>query len=97
MNGGETSMRYNSSSTSINERQATYAASADQLSRSGIEMPHFRIGQQAPLLFRLFMAAIARPGLSIEATIVEQLRLIAGVASYVQAVTKGGIAVYGLP
>lgn len=55
----------------------------------------FKIRQQAPLLFPRFTTIIAQPGLSIEAASVEQLRLIAGAASYVQAVTKGGFEVYG--
>ena len=35
------------------------------------------------------------PGLNIGSTSDEQLRLIAGAASYVQTVTKGGFEVYG--
>ncbi|MDK8346784.1 hypothetical protein QP868_08550 [Brevibacterium sp. UMB1308A] len=35
------------------------------------------------------------PGLSIRSASDEQLRLIAGAASYVQTVTKGGFEVYG--
>jgi len=55
----------------------------------------FRIRQQAPLLFPRFTTIIAQPGLSIRSASDEQLRLIAGAASYVQTVTKGGFEVYG--
>lgn len=55
----------------------------------------FRIRQQAPLLFPRFTTIIAQPGLSIGSASDEQLRLIAGAASYVQTVTKGGFEVYG--
>lgn len=55
----------------------------------------FRIRQQAPLLFPRFTTIIAQPGLSISSASEEQLRLIAGAASYVQTVTKGGFEVYG--
>lgn len=55
----------------------------------------FRIRQQAPLLFPRFTTIIAQPGLSIRSASEEQLRLIAGAASYVQTVTKGGFEVYG--
>ncbi len=55
----------------------------------------FRIRQQASLLFPRFTTIIAQPGLSIGSASDEQLRLIAGAASYVQTVTKGGFEVYG--
>lgn len=55
----------------------------------------FRIRQQAPLLFPRFTTIIAQPGLRISSASGEQLRLIAGSASYVQAVTKGRFMVYG--
>lgn len=55
----------------------------------------FRIRQQAPLLFPRFTTIIAQPGLRIGSSSDEQLRLIAGAASYVQTVTKGGFEVYG--
>ncbi|WP_221620806.1 DEAD/DEAH box helicase [Actinomyces bowdenii] len=55
----------------------------------------FRIRQQAPLLFPRFTTIIAQPGLSVRSASDEQLRLLAGTASYVQTVTKGGFEVYG--
>ncbi|MBF6314066.1 DEAD/DEAH box helicase family protein [Nocardia farcinica] len=55
----------------------------------------FRIRQQASLLFPRFTTIIAQPGLSIVSASDEQLRLIAGAASYVQTVTKGAFEVYG--
>ena len=55
----------------------------------------FRIRQQARLLFPRFTTIIAQPGLRIRSASEEQLRLIAGAASYVQTVTKGGFEVYG--
>lgn len=55
----------------------------------------FRIRQQAPQLFPRFTTIIAQPGLCIRSASEEQLRLIAGAASYVQTVTKGGFEVYG--
>lgn len=54
----------------------------------------FRIRQQAPQLFPRISTVIAQPGLSIKASSDEQLRLIAGAASYVQSVTKGSFDVY---
>lgn len=54
----------------------------------------FRIRQQAPQLFPRISTVIAQPGLSIKASTNEQLRLIAGAASYVQSVTKGTFDVY---
>lgn len=54
----------------------------------------FRIRQQAPQLFPRISTVIAQPGLSIKASSDEQLRLIAGAASYVQSVTKGTFDVY---
>ena len=55
----------------------------------------FRIRQQPSLLFPRLTTIIAQPGLSIGSVSVEQLRLIAGAASYVQTVAKGGFEVYG--
>lgn len=55
----------------------------------------FRIRQQAPQLFPRITTIIAQPGLSIALSSDEQLRLIAGAASYVQTVTKGRFEVYG--
>lgn len=55
----------------------------------------FRIRQQAPQLFPRITTLIVQPGLSIAASTDEQLRLIAGAASYVRSVTKGGFEVYG--
>lgn len=54
----------------------------------------FRIRQQAPQLFPRVSTIIVQPGLSISASSDEQLRLIAGAASYVQSVTKGHFDVY---
>ena len=54
----------------------------------------FRIRQKAPQLFPRVSTVIAQPGLSIKASSDEQLRLIAGAASYVQSVTKGTLDVY---
>ena len=53
----------------------------------------FGIRQQAPQLFPRISTVIAQPGLSIKASSDEQLRLIAGAASYVQSVTKGSFDV----
>jgi hypothetical protein len=53
----------------------------------------FRIRQQAPQLFPRFSTLVVQPGLSIAASTNEQLRLIAGAASYVQSVTKGAFEV----
>lgn len=55
----------------------------------------FRIRQQAPQLFPRITTLVVQPGLSIASSTDEQLRLIAGAASYVQTVTKGGFEVYG--
>jgi superfamily II DNA or RNA helicase len=55
----------------------------------------FRIRQQAPQLFPRVTTLVVQPGLSVAASTDEQLRLIAGAASYVQSVTKGGFEVYG--
>ena len=52
------------------------------------------IHERAPLLFIRFATVIAQPGLSSEQSSDEQLRLIAGAQSYVQAVTKGSFTVY---
>lgn len=54
----------------------------------------FRIRQRAPQLFVRVTTLIAQPGLSVAQSTDEQLRLIAGAASYVQTVTKGGFEVY---
>lgn len=54
----------------------------------------FRIRQQAPQLFPRVSTIIVQPGLSISGSSDEQLRLIAGAASYVQSVTKGSFDVY---
>jgi hypothetical protein len=54
----------------------------------------FRVRQQAPQLFPRLTTLIVQPGLSIAAVTDEQLRLIAGAASYVQSVTKGDFQVY---
>lgn len=54
----------------------------------------FRIRQRAPQLYPRLATVIAQPGLSIAASTDEQLRLIAGAASYVQTVTKGSFEVY---
>lgn len=53
------------------------------------------IRQKAPTLLPRFTTIIAQPGMSIGSASDEQLRLIAGAASYVQTVTKGGFEVYG--
>jgi superfamily II DNA or RNA helicase len=45
-------------------------------------------------LFPRLETLIVQPGLSIDRSTDEQLRLIAGAASYVNAVTKGGLHVY---
>lgn len=55
----------------------------------------FRIRQQAPQLFPRITTLVVQPGLSIASSTDEQLRLIAGAASYVQTVTKGSFEVYG--
>jgi superfamily II DNA or RNA helicase len=55
----------------------------------------FRIRQKAPQLFPRVTTLIVQPGLSVAASTDEQLRLIAGAASYVQSVTKGAFEVYG--
>jgi hypothetical protein len=57
----------------------------------------FRIRQKAPQLFPRVTTLIVQPGLSIVASTNEQLRLIAGAASYVQSVTKGPFEVYCSP
>jgi hypothetical protein len=54
----------------------------------------FGIRQRAPQLFPRLTTVIAQPGLSIAVVTDEQLRLIAGAASYVQSVTKGDFQVY---
>jgi hypothetical protein len=54
----------------------------------------FRIRQRAPQLFPRLSTLVVQPGLSIAASTDEQLRLIAGAASYVQSVTKGTFEVY---
>lgn len=54
-----------------------------------------RIREQAPRLFPRLETLVVQPGLSVAQSTNEQLRLIAGAASYVGAVTKGGFQVYG--
>ena len=54
----------------------------------------FSLRQQAPQLFPRITTLVVQPGLSIAASTDEQLRLIAGAASYVQTVTKGAFEVY---
>jgi superfamily II DNA or RNA helicase len=54
----------------------------------------FSIRQRAPQLFPRITTVIVQPGLSIAEVTDEQLRLMAGAASYVQSVTKGGMLVY---
>ncbi|WP_280445025.1 DEAD/DEAH box helicase [Nocardia brasiliensis] len=54
----------------------------------------FKIRQRAPQLFPRLTTLIVQPGLSIAESTDEQLRLIAGAASYVQTVTKGAFHVY---
>jgi hypothetical protein len=53
-----------------------------------------RIQEKAPLLFVRFTTIIAQPGMSIDGSTDEQMRLIAGAEAYVRAVTKGSFAVY---
>ena len=55
----------------------------------------FRGRQLAALLSLRFTTIIAQPGPSIGSANDEQLRLIAGAASYWQTMTKGGFEVYG--
>lgn len=57
----------------------------------------FRLRQRAPLLFTRVNTVLVQPGMSVASATDEQLRLIAGAATYVQAVTKGGFEVYGSP
>jgi hypothetical protein len=54
----------------------------------------FGIRQRAPQLFPRFSTLVVQPVLSIGVCTGEQLRLIAGAASYVQSVTKGAFEVY---
>ena len=72
--------------------ERTFGGSAFEL---GDRQELFKIRKKAPLLFPRFTTIIAQPGLSISSASDEQLRLIAGAASYVQTVTKGGFEVYG--
>lgn len=54
----------------------------------------YRLRQRAPQLFPRFATIVAQPGLSAQSSTNEQLRLLAGAESYVQAVTKGAFTVY---
>ena len=53
-----------------------------------------RLWERAGQLIPRFETIIMQPGLSVRASSVEQLRLLAGADSYVRAVTKGAFAVY---
>ncbi|MEU4430020.1 DEAD/DEAH box helicase family protein [Nocardia rhamnosiphila] len=80
----------------LDKRVAAYARSfGGSAFEIGDREALFRIQEQAPQLFPRFTTIIAQPGLSTTSATAEQLRLIAGAASYVQTVTKGGFEVYG--
>lgn len=80
----------------LDRRAAAYARrTGGSAFETGDREALFRIRQQAPQLFPRLTTIIAQPGLSITSSTDEQLRLIAGAASYVQTVTKGAFEVYG--
>ena len=54
----------------------------------------FRVREVAPQMRPCFHTVIVQPGLSAAASTNEQLRLIAGAHSYVQAITHGSFTVY---
>ncbi|UAL29879.1 DEAD/DEAH box helicase family protein [Nocardioides rotundus] len=79
----------------LDRRAAAYARrTGGSAFETGDRETLFRIRERAPQLFPKMTTIIAQPGLSVAASTDEQLRLIAGAASYVQSVTKGRFEVY---